>query len=105
MPNLFPPTIQIRQSLQNTKTSSQDVHNRLLLNHTLLLLVSADTVVVLSEVATIHVFQELFVVGDDNELEIGLVLASLDDAMQGNSQSLDVVLVEIRGRFVKGDDL
>jgi hypothetical protein len=51
------------------------------------------------------VLQELLIVGDDNELEIGLVLASLDDAMQGNSQSLDVVLVEIRGRFVKGDDL
>jgi hypothetical protein len=44
-------------------------------------------------------------VRDDDELEVGLVLASLDDSMQGLSQSLDVVLVEIRSRFIKRNNL
>lgn len=75
------------------------------LNHSLLPIVSAHSVVMLSEVAAIDVLQELLVVRDDDELEVSLMLAGLDDSVQGLSKSLDVVLVEIGGWFIKGDDL
>jgi len=82
-----------------------NISNRLSLNHTLLPIISTNTVIVLSKVITMHMLQELLIVSDDDELEVGLVLASLDDSMQSLSQSLDIVLVEVRSRFVERNNL
>jgi hypothetical protein len=49
--------------------------------------------------------QEFLVVSDDDEMEVVLVLASLDNSMQGRSQSLDVTLVQIRCKLVKRNNL
>jgi len=44
-------------------------------------------------------------VSDDNELEVLLVLSTLDDLVQGLSESRDVVSIKIRGWFVESNDL
>jgi hypothetical protein len=56
--------------------------DRLSLDHALLLVVSADPVVVITEVCTLHVAQEVLVVGDDNELEVGLCLSGFDNVVK-----------------------
>jgi hypothetical protein len=60
---------------------------------------------VIAELCTLHLLQELFIVSDDNELEVLLVLSTLDDLVQGLSESRDVVSIKIRGWFVESNDL
>jgi len=50
-------------------------------DHTLLISVSTNTVVDVGKVLTIHGFEKLFIVGNDDELEIRLSSPSLDDSM------------------------
>ena len=42
---------------------------------------------------------------DDNELEVLLVLSTLDDLVQGLSESRDVVSIKIGCWFVESNDL
>jgi len=60
---------------------------------------------VIAELCTLHLLQELFIVGDDNELEVLLVLSTLDDLVQGLSESRDVVSIKIGCWFVESNDL
>ena len=49
---------------------------------TLLLIISADAEICIAEVLTLHLSEESLVVGNDNELEIGLGLACLNDRVE-----------------------
>jgi len=51
-------------------------------NDALLLIVSAHTIVVVAEIRTLHITQEFFVVGDDNELEVRLCLSSSNNPVE-----------------------
>jgi hypothetical protein len=44
-------------------------------------------------------------VSNDNKLKVGLGLASLNYGMEGLCESLDIVFIEIRRRFIKSNDL
>jgi hypothetical protein len=59
----------------------------------------------IAELCTLHLLQELFIVGDNDELEILLVLSTLDDLVQGHSESRDVVSIKIGCWFVESNDL
>jgi hypothetical protein len=59
----------------------------------------------IAELGTLHLLQELFIVGDNDELEILLVLSTLDDLVQGHSESRDVVSIKIGCWFVESNDL
>lgn len=58
-----------------------EIRYRHTFDHTLLISVSTNTVVDVGEVLTIHRFEKLFVVGNDDKLEIRLSSPSLDDSM------------------------
>jgi hypothetical protein len=47
-----------------------------------LISVSTDAEVRVTEFLALHLLEEGFVVGDDDELEVGLGLASLDDGVE-----------------------
>lgn len=52
------------------------------MNLTLLLSISGYAIVCLREICTLHLLQEFFIVGDDDELEIWLVLSALNDHVE-----------------------
>lgn len=43
--------------------------------------------------------------GNDDELEVGLGLSVLDNCMERFGQCLDVVGIQVRGGFIKSNDL
>lgn len=47
-----------------------------------------------------HLLEKVFVVRDDNQLEVRLHLSCLDDLVQAPSQGLDVIAVEVGRWFV-----
>lgn len=75
------------------------------LDHTLLICVSAHAIVVIGELGALHVLQELFIVSDDDELEIRLVLAVFYDLVQRFRERLDIVPVKVGGWFIKSNNL
>lgn len=77
-----------------------DFSNRLPLNNTLLLIISADTIVVIAEIGALHVAQELLIMGNDDELEVGLLHSGCDDAVERFGERLDVVDVQVGRWFV-----
>jgi len=77
---------------------------RLLLDRGFLPLAPRHAIVVVAEVGALHFFQELFVVRDHNQLEVGLVPPRLDDVMQRCRQRADVVSVQVRRRLVQSDE-
>ena len=56
-----------------------------------------------AEVGTFHVLQEVFVVRDDDELEVGLLLSCPDDVVERLGKRTNVVAVQIRRRLVESD--
>jgi hypothetical protein len=82
-----------------------ELSDRLASNHTLLFLVSRHAPKAFCECSTIHLLQKLFVMSDDDELEIRLMSSNLDELMERGSKSLDVICIEIRSRFIKCNDL
>jgi hypothetical protein len=52
------------------------------LNDTLLIRISTDLPVVVTELRALHLPQEVLVMSDDDELEVRLMLSSLDDLIQ-----------------------
>ncbi|GKT91599.1 hypothetical protein Ct61P_09449 [Colletotrichum tofieldiae] len=84
--------------------ASQNPRDALLRNDAVLLVVPPDAEEAVAKVAAAHVAQELLVVGDDDELEVALGLAGLDDGVQALGEALDVVLVEVGCRLVEGDE-
>ena len=85
--------------------SLQHFLNRLPLNDTLLLIISANTIIIVAEIRALHVSQELLVVRDDYELKVRLCLARLDNAVQRLGKTADIVLVQVRRWLVEGDEL
>lgn len=83
--------------------NSNNFSNRLPLNDALLLIISTNAVVIITEICTLHVSQELLVMSDDDELKISLLLASSNDGVQGLGQSADIVTVQIGCWFIEGD--
>ena len=77
----------------------------LTLDNALLVLVPINVVVRITELRTLHSLQKLFIVSNDKKLEVGLLLTSLDDSIQSNSQGTNIVSIEICGWFVKGNNL
>jgi hypothetical protein len=55
------------------KSPSHHTRKTLLVDNALLVCISADPPVVLTELTAFHLTQKLFVVGDDDELEIRLM--------------------------------
>jgi hypothetical protein len=82
-----------------------EICKRLSLDNALLLRVPAYLPIVIAELCTLHLLQELFIVGDDNELEVLLVLSTLDDLVQGLGESRDIVSIKIGCWFVESNDL
>lgn len=79
---------------------SDNLSNRLPLNNTFLLIISADTIVVITEIRALHVTQELLIVGNDNELKVGLLHSGGNDAVERFGERLNVVDVQVSGWFV-----
>ena len=77
----------------------------MLFDNALLLCISADPSIGIAELRALHLTQELLVMGDDNELEILLLTSSLNDLVQRLSESFNVVLIKVRRRFIKSNDL
>jgi hypothetical protein len=82
-----------------------EIRKRLSLDNALLLRVPAYLPIMIAELCTLHLPQELFIVGDNDELEILLLLSILDDLVQGHSESRDIVSIKIGCWFVEGNDL
>ena len=70
-----------RQIILATRSFS-DSRNALSEYNRILLLVSSNSEKVITEIAALHVLQKLFVVRDDDELQVPLALSSLDDHVQ-----------------------
>ena len=83
--------------------TSHDLRNGLPFDDRLLPLVSRHPVVVVAEIRAFHVSQELLVMGDDNELEVGLLPPHLDDVVKRFRKGADVVAIQIRRRLVERD--
>ncbi len=54
----------------------------LLLDHSILLSIPRDPPILLREFSALHFLDELLVMGDDDQLEVLLMLAILDDLIQ-----------------------
>merc|ERR1719341_1176739 len=67
-------------------------------------IVPADLLVVLDLVAPGQLVDELLVVSDDHQLEVPLPGALVDDVTESRGQTLDVLLVQVGGWFIKGDE-
>src|SRR4051812_38534577 len=96
------------QCYPDCQEKNQSIHetaNVLLLNNTLLFLISADAEVIVCEILTLHLLQELFVMSNDNELEIGLSLALFNDHVERFCQRLDRVSVKVCCRFIESNNL
>jgi len=76
------PTPQIPICYRKQGYLSVEISKRALLNDTLLIGVSADTPVDIRECVALHMSQELLVMGDDDQLEVLLMLSGLDDSVQ-----------------------
>jgi hypothetical protein len=87
------------------ETQLHEIRKRLSLDNALLLRIPAYLPIVIAELCTLHLLQELFIVGNNDELEILLVLSTLDDLVQGHSESRYDVSIKIGCRFVEGNDL
>jgi hypothetical protein len=83
----------------------QELANRLRSYHTLLFFISMDTEVIICEVLTLHLLQKLLIVGDDDELEVGLALTLLDNSVKGFGERFDGVSVKIRSWLIERDNL
>ena len=59
-----------------------DICNGLFRNRGLLLIVPVNTIIVITEVGTLHEFQELLIMRDDDQLKIRLVPSALDDIVK-----------------------
>ena len=79
------------------------LRDRLPLDDRLLSVVSRHPVIGVAEVRTLHISEEIFIVRNDDQLEIGLLLPRLDDVVQRFCQRLDVVPIKIRRWFIQGD--
>jgi hypothetical protein len=77
----------------------------LLLNLAVLIRVSRYTIVLVCEISTLHLSNETLVMSDHDELEVLLVLAVHDDLVQGSSESLDIISIEVCCWFVESDHL
>jgi hypothetical protein len=97
-PASFPNTLDV-----NTSTSK--CVNTLSHDGTVLLPISAHSVVMIGELGDSHFLQELFVVGDDDELEVRLMLSVLDNLIQGLSKRLDIVAIQICSGFIESNNL
>lgn len=75
------------------------------LNDTLLLIISTNSIVIITELCTLHETQKFLVVGDDNQLEIRLSLSGPDNAVQRLSQASNIIPVEVGGRLVECNEL
>ena len=49
---------------------SHNLRNRLSLNHTLLLIITTDAVIIIAEICAFHVSQKFLVVGNNDKLEV-----------------------------------
>ena len=63
-----------------------------------------DPVVVRAVLAAADELHKLLVVGDHDQLEVGLLPAALDDLVDGLGKRLDVGAVEVGRRLVEGED-
>lgn len=75
-------TILQAHQTRTTRILSHDLVHGLLLNRAQLLLISADTPIVICELGALHVLQKLLVVGNNDELEILLLAPNLDDVVE-----------------------
>jgi hypothetical protein len=75
------------------------------LNDALLLIISTNSIVIITELCTLHKTQKFLVVSDDNELEVRLRLSGSDNAVKGFSQASNIIPIEVGRRFVKRDKL
>jgi hypothetical protein len=102
-PMLFPR--QIPQLYNANKGKSHHARETLLLDNALLVCISADSIIVLTELRALPLPHEILVMDNDDELEILLLTSILDDLIQRLSESSNVVLIKIRRRFAKSNDL
>jgi hypothetical protein len=65
-----------------TISTISQLRDSLPLNRATLVVVSEHTEVVISELATSHMLQELLVMSDDDELEVLLVTTVVDDLIE-----------------------
>lgn len=97
-----------RQTVINSrerKASSNNLRDRLPLNNTLLPVVSAHTIIVVAEIRALHVPQKVFIVRNDDELEIRLCLPRANDPVKRFGETANVVVVQIGRWLVQGDEL
>jgi hypothetical protein len=80
--------------------SVHELGDRLLLDDGVLILIAANVEVRLTELLALHLAEERLVVGDDQKLEVGLLSTILDQHMEGSSQSLNIVAIQVCGWFI-----
>lgn len=75
------------------------------LNYRLLSVISSHAIVIVTEVLAFHISQEILVVSDDDELEVGLLLSNFDDVVKGLGQGPNVIAIQIRRGLVERNKL
>lgn len=89
------------------RTQSIFVNNTKILfhNYTVLVGIPRHSVVFVGELPALHLPNKCFVMGDDDKLEVLLVLPVVDDLIQRTRECLDIIGVKISCWFVESDDL
>lgn len=82
----------------------QNLCDQLSLNNGVLGLVSRDSVIVIGKVGAIHLAEKVFVMGNHDELEVGLLLSFPDYVTKRLCQAFDVLAVEIGRWFIQSDE-
>lgn len=72
-------------------------------NLRLLLNIPGHTEVVISQLSAIHMTQEIFIVGDDDQLKVLLVSSHFDEFIERPCKRNDVVAIQVCGRLVQSN--